>query len=219
MKVVSHAHNFIFNEDGFEVCKECGICTTLRHLEPDIGAREPATDNRSQFSDVLINNHIGYIDIIEAEYKKIKLKLTRGYPNVSLYAYCTYFVLLQNNVYYSIKGISEIFKIPQFNKHFCQIENKMHGQNKHFDIGDDRYIYSSLNLFLAQHEQMQYFKESKKAVLKIKMKSVTFKPHFVAGLALYLALKDTSDPLLISRISDYYSINIRTLKSYIKHFT
>lgn len=216
MVMVSHTHNFIFNDDGFEVCNECGICTTLRHLMPDNSIQEPTTDYRSEFSDVLVNNHIGYVDDVEDEYKKIKLKLLRGYPNISLYAYCTYFVLLQNNIYYSIKYISEIFKIPNFTKHFCQIENKMRGKSQHFDITNDRYIFSSLNLYLAQHEQTHYFNKCEKAVLKVKLKSITLKPHFVACLSLYLALKDIPDPLLVPRLSDYYSINIRTLKSYIK---
>ena len=217
MVIVSHTHNFIFNDDGFEACNECGICTTLRQLETDKGTREPSTNYRSEFSDVLINNHIGYIDVVEDEYKKIKLKLLRGYPNISLYAYCTYFVLLQNNIYYSIKYISEIFKIPNFTKHFCQIENKMRGQSKHFDIGDDRYIFSSLNLYLAQHELPHYLNRCEKAVSNVKMKSITLKPHFVACLSLYLVLKDIPDPSLIPRLSDYFSINIRTLKSYIKY--
>ena len=212
----THTHYFIFNDDGFEVCNKCGICTTLRHLEPGLIIQEPANNYRSEFSDVLINNHIGYVDAVENEYRKIKLKLLRGYPNVSLYAYCTYFVLLQNNIYYSIKHISEIFKIPYFTKHFCQIENKMCGQSKHFDIANNRYIFSSLNLYLAQHGQGHYLEECKKAVLKVKMSPISSKPNFVACMSIFLTLKDFPDPLLIPHLSEYYSVNIRTLKSYIK---
>ena len=41
---------------------------------------------------------------------KIKSILTRGYPNISLFAYCTYNVLIQNFVYYSLDQIGHIFK-------------------------------------------------------------------------------------------------------------
>ena len=74
----THTHYFIFNDDGFEVCNKCGICTTLRHLEPGLIIQEPANNYRSEFADVLINNHIGYVDTVEKEYKKIKSKLLRG---------------------------------------------------------------------------------------------------------------------------------------------
>ena len=213
----SSIHQFIFNDDGFEVCSKCGICTTSRLMESSITEHQyPIVNYWSRFSEVLLNNHIGYIDRIEDEYKKIKIKLLRGYPNISLYAYCTYYVLLQNNVYYSIKQISEIFKIPDFMKHFCQIENKMQGQSNKYDISNNSYIFSSLNLYLALHDQTRFLKDCKQAVLKVKMKSITFKPHFVVCLSLYIALKDLKDPLLIPNLCEYYSVNIRTLKSYIK---
>ena len=84
----SNIHEFIFNDDGFEVCSKCGICTSSRLMESSISEHEyPIPNYWSQFSEILINNHIGYIDRIEDEYKKIKIKLLRGYPNISLYAY------------------------------------------------------------------------------------------------------------------------------------
>ena len=92
----------------------------------------------------------------------------------------------------------------------------MCGQSKHFDIANNRYIFSSINLYLAQHGHSYYLEECKKAVLKVKLSPISFKPSFVACMSIFLTLKDSPDPLLIPHLSEYYSVNIRTLKSYIK---
>ena len=105
-----HEHEFIFNDDGFEVCTLCGICTTLREQQYR-DTRENPSLKRSAYADVLINHNLGYVEFVEEEYRKLKTSLRRGYSNKALYAYCTYNVLLRDNVYYSINQISNMFQI------------------------------------------------------------------------------------------------------------
>ena len=121
MVAVEHKHSFIFNDDGFQVCKLCGICSTLREYFHNIHY-DNAHKLWSVYSDVLINNNLGYVEQVEKEYAKLKTLLCRGYPNIALYAYCTYNVLLREGIYYSIGQISCMFRIPNFSKLFCHIE-------------------------------------------------------------------------------------------------
>ena len=216
MDVTSHTHNFFFNDDGFEVCSICGVCTTLRQFEPADTIRKTRTDQWSEFSNVLINNHIGYIQEVEDEYKKIKNQLKRGYSNAALYAYCTYFVLLKEDIYYSLKQISEIFKLANFPKLFCQIENKMLGKSLNYDISEAKYIFSSIKVYLAIHNQSKYLNQCKDAVYRVRKSQISLKPHFVICVSLYYVLKILPDPGLLDRICNYYSVNVRTLKAYIK---
>ena len=101
MPSILHSHNFIFNDDGFEVCDKCGVCTSLRNVEQATGNQSFVLQHTSEFFDILVNNHIGYGNEVEDKYRMIKRKLVRGYPNRALYAYCTYQVLLENDIYYS----------------------------------------------------------------------------------------------------------------------
>ena len=94
MEITPHTHQFAFNDDGFQVCVLCGLCSSLR--EYHFNAREePVTVLRSNYADVLINHNIGYVGLVEEEYKKMKTLLRRGYSNKALYAYCTYNILLK----------------------------------------------------------------------------------------------------------------------------
>ena len=77
------------------------------------------TDLDSQgYDDVLINNGIGFISKINNAYLQIKSVLKRGYPNISLYAYCVYNILRQNGVFYSLAQISHMFQLKNFPKQF-----------------------------------------------------------------------------------------------------
>jgi len=78
----------------------------------------------TKFSYILYNNHIGYIEEIDQEYRVLKKKLKRGYSNLVIYAYCVYNTLLKNKVYYSLHQISIMFRIKDFIKQYCQIEKK-----------------------------------------------------------------------------------------------
>ena len=120
--MTSHEHIYTFNDDGYQVCTICGICSTLR----DMCSIDSLTDNYSKepssFSYILYNNHIGYTEEIDEEYKILKNKLKRGYSNLVIYAYCVYNILLKNKVYYSLHQISIIFQIKDFIKQYCQME-------------------------------------------------------------------------------------------------
>ena len=35
MMQMEHSHSFTFNDDGFEVCILCGICSSMRQLKHD----------------------------------------------------------------------------------------------------------------------------------------------------------------------------------------
>ena len=89
MSSTQHTHNFIFNDDGFEVCNLCGVCTSQRNGEHETTIQSSTPQHMSEFFDILINNHIGYCNEVEDMYSLMKRKLVRGYPNRALYAYCT----------------------------------------------------------------------------------------------------------------------------------
>ena len=218
MTSILHTHNFIFNDDGFEVCNICGVCTSQRSGEYGTSNELLVPQHSSDFFDILINNHIGYVNEVEEKYLMIKRKLVRGYPNRALYAYCTYHVLLENDIYYSIQHISTIFQIRNLKKYFCQIETKLKGHSQYYDISHDRYIFSSLSIFLAQCNQSFHLKDCMKAVGRIRKQSPQFKPHFLICLSIYHTLKDVHDLTLLPKLSSYYSVNLRTLKSFTKQF-
>ena len=52
-----HEHSYVFNDDGFQVCELCGICTTLRehHFQPYF---EMCQEVRSEYADVLVNHNL-----------------------------------------------------------------------------------------------------------------------------------------------------------------
>ena len=70
MEGEEHKHSFIFNDDGFQVCKLCGICTTLREYFHNL-YHNNVPKYWTVFSDVLINHNLGYVDQVEKEYKKL----------------------------------------------------------------------------------------------------------------------------------------------------
>ena len=109
MENTSHQHYFVFNDDGFEVCFLCGLCTSQKEMRHDFTEKYQDIPKFTNFSDILQNNNIGYISEIEKEYLMIKTIIKRGFPNIVLYAYCTYNVLMENFVYYSLYQISIMF--------------------------------------------------------------------------------------------------------------
>ena len=124
-------HYFIYNTDGFEVCNVCGICSGSHEMiYNDVSDSKVETEqNHADFSYILENNHIGYIQEIDLEYRKIKNILKRGYPNVALYAYCTLKILTLNSIFYSISHISKIFQLENFSKYFSYLAST---SNNHF---------------------------------------------------------------------------------------
>ena len=210
----SHEHAFIFNDDGFEVCTLCGVCTTLREQQ-----YHTAYDNqplrRSIYADVLINHNLGYVELVEKEYKRLKTLLCRGYSNKALYAYCTYNVLLNDRVYYSINQISKMFQIDNFSKLFCQIENNRKVESQYFDVRDEKYVESSLHLFLSYHDQKCFLDRALEFSRIVRKKHKPLKLNFLTSVSLYFTLKNIFECslLLQQELSTYFSINIRTFKS------
>ena len=108
-----HEHSYVFNDDGFQVCELCGICTTLRehHFQPYF---EMCQEVRSEYADVLVNHNLAYVDQVEKEYKKLKILA----PRLSKYCLvCLLYILC------SIKGrhllfIRTIIKYVSNNKFF-----------------------------------------------------------------------------------------------------
>ena len=86
MESLLHNHHFIFNDDGFEVCDKCGICTTQRYAEQSSDNHLFVSQHVSEFSDILINNHIGYIEEIEKKYISLKTGLINAFVvnNISI---------------------------------------------------------------------------------------------------------------------------------------
>ena len=189
MEREEHEHSYVFNDDGFQVCELCGICTTLRdhHSEPHF---EGDYEVRCEYADVLINHNLGYVDQVEKEFKKLKLLLRRGYPNIALYAYCTYNVLLQEGVYYSLSQISRMFQILNFSKLFCHIEKSCKVENKFVDIKIDKFVESSLCLFLSHFSLKRYLCRAVAISKHIKQNHGTLKLNFLVAISLYFTLKN-----------------------------
>lgn len=212
-------HKFIFNDDGFEVCILCGTCTTLKEVGDQIYLPDSEiSKSDSGFSYILVNHHIGYVKEIEEEFYKLKTKLKRGYPNLSLYAYCTYYTLLQNNVYYSLNNISKMFQITNFPKIFCQIGKNENIKKPNFDIMKPKYIQSSLNIFLHQYGASRLFKQSVKISKIILDNFIHIKPNFIISLSIYFTIKLSDEPTknLCKELAEDFSINIRSLMTFVK---
>ena len=212
-----HEHSYVFNDDGFQVCELCGICTTLRehHFQPYF---EMCQEVRSEYADVLVNHNLAYVDQVEKEYKKLKILLRRGYPNIALYAYCTYYVLLKEGIYYSLEQLSSMFQIPNFSRLFCHIEKNPKIDKHFFNVKNKRFIESSLYLFLS-HFSSKHRLHKAVAISKIvKQKHGALKLNFLVAISLYFTLRNTvmNKKGLYEELSNYFSINIRTLKSYLK---
>ena len=219
MELTNHIHTYIFNDDGFEVCNKCGTCSSMRLLKHDNTFETVKNhDLSSSFSNILINHNIGFIEEIEHEYHEIKKKLKRGYPNIVLFAYCSYNVLLKNGIYYSLHKISDIFQIEGFFKHFCQVERNYIIEKNNFNIKDDKYISSSFILFLSELYLLTYFKNAVNISKLIKEEYPMLKLNLHLSVSLYFTLKSvyTDKKVLLNKLSLYYTINTRTLIKTVK---
>ena len=211
--------NFIFNDDGFEVCDQCGLCTTNReqrysHIDSD--NFENAWN--SDFSNILTNNHIGYEDEINKEYNCIKAALRRGYPNIVLFAFCTYNILMKNGVHYSMAKIEHMFKLNKFSKYYCQIEKNESITKNIFDVSEYKYVSSSINHFLAVYEHKE--KQSKIVELAQYLSKIypSHKQDIILSAALFISLKKKiSKNKLLKNLSIFFSVNIRTLKKVVNN--
>ena len=113
-----HIHNNMINDDGFEVCILCGVCTTLQHYidnQEETDYKQLLENKQSlPYKYVLQNNNIRYIEDIEEAYTLLKRIMKHGTPNINIYAYCVYCVLIENKTYLSLKHIAHIFKVNDF---------------------------------------------------------------------------------------------------------
>lgn len=218
MEITPHTHQFAFNDDGFQVCVLCGLCSSLR--EYHFNAREePVTVLRSNYADVLINHNIGYVGLVEEEYKKMKTLLRRGYSNKALYAYCTYNILLKNNVYYSLSQISNMFSIVNFSRLFCQIEKNKNIKSQYTDVREEKYVESSLYLFLSEYGHKTFFRKAVEFSREVRKIHKPLKLSFLASVSIFMALKETKVcPVLLQHdLATHFSINIRTFKALLKN--
>ena len=218
MEVPSHKHDFTFNDDGFEVCRICGLCTSLREMKYETILHENPHSN-DNYSHILHNNHIGYVDDIEEEYRRLKSVIKRGYPNKLLYAYCTYIVLMRNSIFYTLTQISQIFQISNFQKCVCMIEKKYENDKSNFINDNILHIRSSIEIFLSQNMKIKLRKNAFQIAETLFKKNPYEKPVFLIALVLFLTLssKMRYKRDLISLLCNYYSINKRTLCKKIKN--
>ena len=220
METPSHEHDLIFNDDGFEVCTICGVCSSLREMRCSSIFQE-STFNQSNHSDILRNNHIGYADDIESEYEKLKSKFKRGYPNIVLYAYCTYIVLMRNSVYYTMTQIGHIFQISNFQKYVCLIEKKQRNDKSNLIDDNISHIRSSIEIFLTQNMRNN-FRKNAFHIADIMFKRNPYeKSVFLISIVLFFTLVSSfsNKKELLSLLCNYYSINERTLCKKIKKLT
>ena len=217
MEVTPHMHDFIFNDDGFEVCRLCGICSSLREMRYSTIIQKNIS-TPSHHSDILRNNHIGHIDDIEFEYKRLKSKFKRGYPNTVLYAYCTYIVLMRNSIFYTMSQISHIFQISNFQKYVCMIEKKQKNDKSNLIDDNISHIRSSIEIFLTQNMLKKYTKSAFDTANIIFKRKPYEKSVFLISIVLFFTLvpNSTNKRDLMTLLCNYYSINERTLCKKIK---
>ena len=215
-----HIHEFILNDDGFEVCCKCGSCSSQRVYENDKIVAVDIDIRKSEFLDILVNNHIGYENEIEQFYSEIKFKLPRGYPNIALYAYSTYCILLKNSVFYTITHIEQIFKIDNFKKSFCQIERNDCIQKTNFDLNTAEYCLSAIKIVLSELSFKCMSGKAFRTCQNIRKHISHTRPQFIIAASIYLALFDSLNEHqnLLEILSDHFSINRRTLKGVIKKY-
>ena len=215
----AHNHEYILNDDGFEVCFKCGSCSSQRVYEYDKHTAVDTNIRKSEFLDILINNHVGFEEEIEQFYNEIKFKLPRGYPNIALYAYSTYCILLKHFVFYTIKHIEQIFKIDNFKKSFCQIEKNECIRKTNFDLNTEEYSLSAIKIFLSELGFICMYGKSIRICENIRKHVSHIRPQFLIAVSIYLALFDLIDHhKLLENLSDNFSINRRTLKGVIKMY-
>ena len=220
MEVTTHMHDFIFNDDGFEVCRSCGICSSLREMRYST-IYEENTSYHSNHSDILRNNHIGHVDDIEFEYEKLKSKFKRGYPNKVLYAYCTYIVLMSNSIFYTMSQISRIFQISNFQRYVCLIEKKQRNDKSNLIDDNISHIKSSIEIFLSQNMLNKFSKRAFRIADILFKKNPYEKSVFLISSVLFFTLISnfSNKRELLSLLCNYYSINERTLCKKIKRLT
>ena len=214
-----HKHEFIQSDDGFEVCFKCGFCSNQRVYEYE---RNSPVDNirKSEFTDILINNHIGYEEEIEEFYNEIKFKLPRGYPNIALYAYSAYCILLKHSIFYTIMHIERIFKIDNFKKSFCQIERNDCIQKTNFDLNTEEYSVSAIKIFLSELGFICLSGKALRISKNIRRHVLHIRPQFLIAVSIYLALFDcfNDHQKVLDDLSHHFSINRRTLKGVIRKY-
>ena len=68
--MTSHDHNYIFNNDGYQVvCTLCGVCSSLQDMQSFDIITDTISKSPTSFSYISYNNHIGYIEEIDEEYR------------------------------------------------------------------------------------------------------------------------------------------------------
>ena len=219
MSLSDHNHYYFFNDDGFEVCMQCGVCSSLREMKHEYHNSHIESSTQI-YSDVLVNNHLGYVDETDRAYLQIKTVLKRGYPNISLYAYCAYNTLLLNSVYYSITQISEMFQIDNFKKQYCQIAKNYASLNINFDEKASDYIRSSIKVFLAKHSMSSYLDSCCNLAKSVKVHQPNSKIVFIVCVSIYsvLSATDNSFKEITKQLCSYFKVNNRTLEKKIRQF-
>lgn len=212
-----HTHDLIFNDDGYEVCRVCGICTQLREMRYDSSVHE-ASSNNIRYSEILYNNHIGFVKEIEEEYKNLKFKIKRGYSNKILYAYCSYIVLMRNSIFYTLTQISQMFQINNFQKCVCMIEKKYYDDKSNLIVDNVSHLRSSIDIFLSQNMKIKFRKRAFQIAEILYKRNPYEKPEFLISIILYITLYSNYSRKndLIVLLCDYFSINKRTLNKKIK---
>ncbi|HBI40921.1 MAG TPA: hypothetical protein DDY16_08245 [Tenacibaculum sp.] len=213
MPIPAHKHSFIFNDDGFEVCIACGLCSSQREMIHVYSNTETDLDSQG-YDDVLINNGIGFISKINNAYLQIKSVLKRGYPNISLYAYCVYNILRQNGVFYSLAQISHMFQLKNFPKQFCHIHKNYNSASCNLDDKYEEYMSSAIKLFLAHYDMNQYHACCLKLAKAVKSYQPSSKLPFIVSVAIYIVLtkKELKCDDKTNKLCKYFMINKRTLE-------
>ena len=219
MAPICSKHCFEFNDDAFEVCTKCGICSSLREMVHEYHVNDEEVCY-NMFRDVLVNNHLGFEIEIEKEYSKIKSVMKRGYPNISLYAYCTYITLLHNSVYYSLAQISQMFQLRNFKRQFCQIDRSYTADNIKYDDNDEIYMRSAMKIFLSKHNLIKYLSRCMIMSRDVKTHLTNTKLPFIVSISIYCVMfeEKLSSKEIIEKLCSYFIINPRTLEKKIRQF-
>ena len=201
-------HNYIYS-DGFEVCSNCGICTTMQEYTSldkceEICLQTDSTD----FEYILINNNIGYGEEVKEKYNSL-FHLRKSFTKKELYAYSVYTTLLDNGVYYSLANISSMFALTDFVKKFCKIKTKLKLNVSHsLKI---EHFKSCIDIFIHKYQLNINYSAVNKALENINSEQIFHsKPNILMAAACASAVSE------MELICQYFGTNERTVKRYLK---
>ena len=112
-----------------------------------------------------------------------------------------------------------MFSIVNFSRLFCQIEKNKNIKSQYTDVREEKYVESSLYLFLSEYGHKTFFRKAVEFSREVRKIHKPLKLSFLASVSIFMALKETKVcPVLLQHdLATHFSINIRTFKALLKN--